>query len=152
MERDVLVTISGLQRMGAPEDEEPIKVIAPGQYYFKNGKHYVLYDEVQEIYEGETNVTRNTLQFKDRYLSVTKHGAENVHMVIESEKKNVTYYHTPIGMLHISLDGKRVNVSDTEESISVDARYGLDINYEHVANCHLKIDVRPKDEGIDLAN
>ena len=149
MDRDVLVTISGIQRMGDPTGEEPVEVITPAQYFFKNGKHYVLYDEVQE---GETKVTRNTLQFKDRYLSVTKHGAENVHMVIESEKQNVTYYHTPVGMLHISLDGQRVNVSDTEESISVDARYGLDINYEHVANCELKIDVRPKDEGIDLAD
>ncbi len=147
MEKDVLLTISGLQELGGDSEDEPIEVVTSASYFYKNGKHYVLYDEVQE---GESSVSRNTIQFTDRYISVTKHGAENVHMVIESEKQNVTYYHTPVGMMHISLDGKNVTVSEKKDSIKVEARYGLDINYEHIANCTLQIGISPRNDGIKL--
>ena len=47
MTREVLVKVQGLQ--SAPgEESEAIEVIAPGEYYFRNGKHYFLYDEVME--------------------------------------------------------------------------------------------------------
>ena len=47
MTKDVLVTISGL--LSSPDDsEDTIEVTTAGQYYFKNGKHYILYDEIGE--------------------------------------------------------------------------------------------------------
>ena len=55
MTKEVLLTISGLhyETTGlVDEDEnenEPIEVITPATYYLKNGKHYVVYDEVVEI-------------------------------------------------------------------------------------------------------
>ena len=142
MTKDVLLTISGSQ-FGPDYDTQdgPIEVITPAQYYFKNGKHYVLYDEVME---GESEITKNTLQFTDNYLSVTKHGPANVHMVIEEAKKNVTYYYTPVGSLHITLDGKTVKVSEEDNQIRVNADYDLGINYEHVANCQIHIDIKSK--------
>ena len=146
MKEDVILTISGLQNMGQ-DTGDPIEVITPANYYYKNGKHYVLYEEV---HEDKSGVTKNTLTFRDSYLSVTKHGADNVHMVIESEKENVTYYYTPAGMLHIGLNGQSVSVKRNDNTIKVDARYGLNINYEHVANCELSIDIRPRDLGLGL--
>ena len=146
MERDVLLTISGIHRQGgsgAGDTDDPIEVITPAQYFFKSGKHYVLYDEVAE---GVGEVTKNTLQFYDDYISVTKHGSENVHMVIESDKKNIAFFRTTAGMLHVGMDGQYVDVSQTDDSISVDAMYGLEINYEKIADCELKINIQPKSE------
>lgn len=53
MTQDVLLTISGLHDMAFAdpeenEENEPIEVITPASYYWKNGKHYILYDEVME--------------------------------------------------------------------------------------------------------
>ena len=52
MTKDVLLSISGLHYdvAGVTEEDEnePIEVITPAAYYFKNGKHYVIYDEVVE--------------------------------------------------------------------------------------------------------
>ena len=50
MTQDVLLTISGLHDMvfadpEENEENEPIEVITPASYYWKNGKHYILYDE-----------------------------------------------------------------------------------------------------------
>ena len=50
MTKDVLISISGLQ-MDVLEEEkeyEPIEVVAPANYFLKNGKHYILFDEVTE--------------------------------------------------------------------------------------------------------
>ena len=52
MTKEVLLTISGLHfdTFSETPDEEnvPIEVITPATYYLKNGKHYVLYDEMVE--------------------------------------------------------------------------------------------------------
>ena len=46
MTKEVLVTVSGLQSMGGESDQ--IQVITAGNYYRKNGKHYIVYDEMIE--------------------------------------------------------------------------------------------------------
>ena len=47
MTKEVLVKISGLQFAGEAENE-PVEVITTGDYYKRNGKHYILYDEIME--------------------------------------------------------------------------------------------------------
>ena len=54
MTKDILLSISGLHydmtgipdEPGAEEENGPIEVITPASYYYKNGKHYIVYDEV----------------------------------------------------------------------------------------------------------
>ena len=85
MTKDVLVTISGLQFM--PDDDEkvePVEVTCAGTYYKKNGKHYVIYEE---IIEGFPGVTKNTLKLQPDLLDILKCGVSNVHMVFEKNKK-----------------------------------------------------------------
>ena len=41
MTKDVLVKISGLQ-FEEQEENEPVEIITTGNYYKKNGKHYIL--------------------------------------------------------------------------------------------------------------
>ena len=57
MTKDVLVSISGLQ-MAVSEmesnDDEPIEVVSAGTYYFKDGKHYIFFEEVAEGLPGVT--------------------------------------------------------------------------------------------------
>ena len=44
MTKDVLITICGIQKRDG-ETDEPIETVTPGEYYFRNGKHYILYEE-----------------------------------------------------------------------------------------------------------
>ena len=48
----------------------------PETNYKKNGKHYILYDEVQEGFDG---VTKSVIKVNDDFLDVTKKGVTNVH-------------------------------------------------------------------------
>lgn len=143
MTKDVLVKISGLQFM-AEQETEPIEVITAGDYYKRNGKHYVIYDEVMEGFEG---TTRNVIKLDEEYLDITKKGASNVHMVFEKNKKNVSYYYTPYGSLLIGIDARDVKVHETENTIDVEVKYTLEVNYEHLADCNITMNIISKESG-----
>ena len=141
MTKEVLVTISGLQF--SPETEsESVELITSGSYYKKNGKHYIIYDEVMEGFEGST---KNIIKLTEDSLDVTKKGVTNVHMVFEENKKNLTCYSTPYGNLMIGIEGGPVSIQETDDRIEVRANYSLDINYEHVANCEIRMHIQSKD-------
>ena len=57
MTKDVLVSVSGLQTaVNEMEnyDEEPIEVLSAGTYYFKDGKHFIFFEEMAEGIPGVT--------------------------------------------------------------------------------------------------
>lgn len=141
MTKDVLLTISGLQ-FAAEQEAEQLELITSGDYYKRNGKHYIIYDEVVEGFEGSTH---NVIKLGDEFLEITKKGVSNVHMVFEKNKKNVSYYYTPYGSLLIGIDATNVQVEETEHDINVNIKYALDVNYEHLADCHIKMNIKSKD-------
>ena len=152
MTKEVLVTISGLQF--SPETEsESVELITSGSYYKKNGKHYIIYDEVNE---GFSETTRNIIKLNDDFMDITRRGVSNVHMMFEKNRKNVTYYYTPYGSLLIGIDAKSVDVQETEndidvtngeENMDIEVRYVLDVNYEHMADCCITMNIKSKDAG-----
>ena len=141
MTKDVLVKIKGLQFAGE-EDADATEVITSGTYYMKNGKHYILYDEVME---GSTEITKNVIKIWDSSMDVTRKGPASVHMMFEKDKKNVSYYYTPFGNLLIGIDAKNVQIEESEQESCAQGHYGLEINYEHVADCHITVDVKSKE-------
>ncbi|MCI9611753.1 MAG: DUF1934 domain-containing protein [Eubacterium sp.] len=144
MTKDILVKISGMQFTADNEDPnepEPVEIIAPGEYYFKNGKHYIIYDEFME---GFDSVTKNVLKLKNDSLEITKRGSSNVHMIFEKDKKNLTCYTTPFGNLMMGIDARRILIEESEEEIYAQVEYALDINYEHLADCTIQLRVQPK--------
>ncbi|MEY8518777.1 DUF1934 domain-containing protein [Lachnospiraceae bacterium 29-84] len=145
MKKDVLLSISGLQFVSKDEeDAEQVEVITAGDYYKKNGKHYVLYDEVME---GFTGNTRNIIKLTEDSLDITKKGVSNVHMVFEKNKKNVSYYNTPFGSLLIGIDAKNIDIAETEDNIDVKVKYNLEVNYEHLADCFITMSIKSKEAG-----
>ncbi|MBC5714453.1 DUF1934 domain-containing protein [Roseburia sp. BX1005] len=142
MTKDVLVTISGLQIMSMAEDSEPVEVITAGDYYKKNNKHYVIYDEVTEGFDG---TTKNIIKLQEDCVDITKRGITNVHMVFEKNKKNITCYQTPFGNLMLGIDAKNISIKEDEHDISVNVEYALELNYEHIADCTVKMAIQSKE-------
>ena len=143
MTKEVLVSISGLQ-YAEELDSEPVEVITSGDYYKKNNKHYIIYDEVMEGFEG---TTKNIIKLSDGYMDITKRGAANVHMMFEKNKKNVTYYYTPYGSLLIGIEATKIEMEETENDIHVTVDYALEVNYEHMADCKIKMNIKSKNAG-----
>lgn len=147
MTKDILLKISGMQFTadnGDPDEPEPVEIIAPGEYYFKNGKHYILYDEFME---GFDTVTKNVLKLQQDSLEITKRGSSNVHMVFEKDKKNMTCYSTPFGSLMMGIDARSISIQESEEELHAQIEYALDVNYEHLADCSIQLHVQSKEQG-----
>ncbi len=143
MTKDVLITICGLQFMDE-EGSEPVEVITAGEYYYRNGKHYILYDEVMEGFDG---ITKNRIKIGEDCMDISKKGVSNVHMSFERNKKNLTSYQTPYGNLLIGIDARKLYIEEEENSLDIKVEYDLEVNYEHLAECSLTMNVRSKEAG-----
>ncbi len=143
MTRDVLITIRGLQN-GPETDGEPIEMTTTGEYFYKNNKHYLIYEEVME---GEAKTTKNRIKAAQGMMELTKNGIVNVHMLFEENKKNVTHYHTPYGSLTMGIDAKQVLLEEEEDRMQITVAYGLEMNGEFVADCNIQIVVKSKGAG-----
>ena len=142
MEKEVLIHVKGLHMMDAPEGDEPIEIVVPGEYYFRNGSHYLRYEEMLEDH-GDPTV--NYIKISPKGMDVRKKGQVNTHMVFEQGKKNMTYYTTPYGTLQMGISATNLELMESEENLQIKADYALDMNEEHVADCYLAIQVQPRD-------
>ncbi len=146
MKKEVIVSINGLHTAVDIDDRDNVEMIAPGQYYLKNGKHYILYDEISE----ETNdVNRNTIKVNDKIVEIIRKGASSAHMVFEEGKKNVSYYTTPFGNLLIGLNANKVDVHNGEDEMNISIDYSLEVNYEHLSDCVMTLNIKSK-EGASI--
>ena len=146
MTKDILVSISGLQ-MAVNDmegnDDEPIEVLSAGSYYFKNGKHYVLFEEAVEGMQG---VIKTQIKWKGtEVLEVTQKGLSNVHMVFEKNKNNRCFYNTPFGQLNMGIFTTDIYVDEKEDNINIRAEYALDVDYEPIADCVIRINICPRE-------
>lgn len=136
MTRDVLIKISGLQTMDGENDN--VEVITTGDYFLKNGRHYVVYDEVMDGFEGNV---RNLLKISPDKLDVRKNGIASAHMVFEQDRKNLTRYATPMGEMIVEVSTNRILLEEQVDSLKVSVDYSLDINYSHVSDCNITVDI-----------
>lgn len=147
MTKEVLLTISGLHYDSLPDEDEnePIEVITPATYYLKNGKHYVIYDE---MVEGMPGTIQNKIRIAgNNLLEIKKSGLANTKMVFEKDKINMTQYETPYGELMVGIFTKNMLIDVTERNIDVRVNYELDINSEKVADCDIKMNIRANAPG-----
>lgn len=142
MNKEVLIHVRGLQMMDADGDAEPIEIVVPGQYYFRNGSHYLRYEEILEDFPEPTV---NYIKMSPKGMEVRKKGVVNVHMVFEQGKKNMTYYTTPYGTIEMGIAATNLNLEEKEGGLNMKVDYALDMNQEHVADCYLAIQAQPKD-------
>lgn len=143
MTKQVLLTIAGLQMMDG-EQAEPIEIVTAGDYYFRNGKHYVLYEEAVE---GSSDHIHNTIKIGNGSLEVIKKGLTQSHMIFEKNRTNLSCYDTPFGSMQMETRTNEVNIQETENDIDVQVKYTLGINEEYLADCHIKMNIKSKDAG-----
>lgn len=146
MTKEVLISIKGLQ-FGEEDHEDELESITTGTYYYKNGSHYVLYEEATE---GFDETSRNRLKFREHEMSLTKSGLVNVQMIFEENRKNMSSYHTPYGDIMIGIDTRTVEIEEKQEQINLKVDYALEVNYQHFADCKIEICIRPKQSGVEL--
>ena len=145
MDKNVLIHIRGLQMMEPTDEQEPIELVVPGQYYFKNGSHYLRYEELMDETSAEPTV--NYIKISSKAVEVRKKGLVNVNMVFERGKKNMTYYSTPYGTVEMGIAATGVMIEESENGIDMKVDYALEMNEEYVADCYLTVSAQSKASG-----
>ncbi len=142
MDKDVLIRVTGLQMINEEGQEEPVEMVVPGSYYYKNGFHYLRYEEIVDE-SGEPTV--NYVKMSPSAMEVRKKGLINVHMVFERGKKNMAFYTTPLGTLQMGIAATSLTLVEEEKKLDVKVEYALEMNNEHVADCCLEIQAQTKE-------
>lgn len=136
MTKNVIISITGLQFEA--EADEAIEVVSRGEYHFQNGKHFLTYEE---LVEEECEVSRCIMKISERAVELNKRGASNVHMLFEKGSTNMTYYNTPYGELLLTITTRDIQITEEENHLSLLLHYNLDMNYQHVSECELRVEV-----------
>lgn len=146
MTKDVLISVQGLQfadsevkQTVSDEELDRIETICPGEYYNRNGAHFILYEEILEDFSESV---RNVIKLKNKEFTLIKKGPVNVQMVFSEGKKTMTDYFTPFGNILIALDTKAVDVQEEEDCINIHISYGLEANYQFIADCSITIVIK----------
>ena len=140
MTNKVILSIKGVQHEFG--EDGVTEVITTGNYYLKNGKHYILYDEV--IPETGEQIS-NTLKMTEKRIDMIKHGKMGTHMVFEPNTKHMSLYPTPYGMMEVCFNTFDVRVEEGTEEIVAQTEYALEINDEFISDCSIEIRVCAKD-------
>jgi len=148
MDRDVLIHINGIQYTGGDEPE-PVEVITPGQYYYRNGNHYLTFEDITD---NPNERTSSIMKFRPAYLEVKKKGFVDTRMVFEENKKTLTLYETPFGVMNVSVSATSIRLKEEKESIELIAEYALDINNSYMADCSITLTARSKKQGLELSS
>jgi uncharacterized beta-barrel protein YwiB (DUF1934 family) len=59
----------------------------------------------------------------------------------------MTHYATPLGEMMIETATNRICMEEEEDSIQMKVEYSLDINYEHVSDCSIVLDVYSREKA-----
>lgn len=148
MTKDVLVSIKGLQftdsdvsASASDAELDSIETICPGEYYYKNDGHFIIFEEISD---GFLTPVKNVIKLRGGEFTISKKGPFNAQMVFAEGKKTLTDYGTPFGSIMIGLDTKRVEAREDENSLDIRIEYGLEANYQFIADCHITVHISEK--------
>lgn len=135
MQKDVLIFLVSSQS-GDFSGDDKIEIITAGQYFYKNNKHYLIYEEIPD--DGGPAV-KNTIKIYDGKAEVMKSGDASVHMVFEQHKKTFSYYDIPYGKMLAGIETKHLEFNEEENRIFLRLEYSLEIDYQHLSDCIVEI-------------
>ncbi len=136
MDKDVFVTIKGIHT--ANNESDDTEILIPGEYYYRNNKHFICYEEVSES-NGERS--RSVMKISDNMVELIKRGSGSSHLIFEKDKKNYSLYNTGVGSLYLGVDTSDIQMVTSEDQRRIDVKinYSLEINQQKVSECEVSI-------------
>lgn len=122
------VKITGIQKSVS---DEPTIVEQKASYSFKNGNHYIRYDE-----EG----IRNTIKISPGQVTVSKSGDVIARLDYIVDEEACCVYQTPMGNFEMNITTRSVRTSvNLFNEITTEIRYDQVINGQRIDDCYLEI-------------
>ena len=139
MTKDVMVTISGFHMN--EEEGDTIEMVHIGEYYERNGTHYILYEE---RLEGIAEPVKNRIKVREQRIELQKRGPVTVNMVFEKDKRQSSTYAIPYGSFLMETCTNSVEVCAGEDRMEAKASYELNVNGVRCASCDVRVLVQSR--------
>lgn len=133
MTKEVRITVRGVQR-SADGDETVTETVAGGEYYQRDGSHFLLYEETG----GEGSI-KNLIKQREKVLQLTRKGAVNAAMRFEPGQQHGAEYETPYGLLRLGVKTHRLDCLAEENRLEIQAAYALTAGEEIISECEIRI-------------
>jgi uncharacterized beta-barrel protein YwiB (DUF1934 family) len=142
MTKDVLISIKGQDCTEGREED--IETIHSGQFFRKNDKVYIRYEEPVE---GTGKKVNSMIKVGPEGVEMTMKGVVNSHMVFWPGRKITTCYEGPYGAMQMGIDTKQFDVSESEGAYELKLAYDMDCEGRYVSSRYVYIRVTPKEDA-----
>ena len=143
MKKDVLVTVKGLTT--GENHDDSMEIVCNGTYYFKNGKHYIRYEEIME---ESMSLISNTLKISDKSgkfrVEVKKKGSIETTLIFEEGQSHIACYDTEYGSFMLGFNASLISVEQDENKINIHIDYAMEMNYEYLSDNKIDISIVSK--------
>lgn len=93
------------------EEPQALELVTEARYAFKNGIHYLLYDE-SEL--SGLDAARTTLKITPERVSIRRHGNTESLLQFEVGRRYTTQYPTPYGSMKLEMTTQALTVDISE--------------------------------------
>lgn len=135
----VQVVIRGTQQ---DVSEESIQQIYQGVYSFRNGSHYIRYEESYQE-EGESQSKGlSLLKIKEDTILMSKKGAITTKMQFDPGKITYTPYQTPYGTFQMEVITTDLTIRRKDKDFLISIHYQLNMDNQPLSQCSIEIEVK----------
>ncbi len=143
MTKEVMINITGIQNEF--ERESPVQQIVPGEYYYRNGHHFLVYEEVMDDEEG-LGTNKCLMKISQDQVEITKRGIGNVKMIFRKDEKTLASYPSPFGNILTGFHTFRISLFEVRNCLELDIEYELEMNGTYMSDCEIRVEVEPRVE------
>jgi len=115
-----------------------IEMMAEGKHYYRNGKHYVLYEDVSL---GEHGGVSTVLKIAPDSLLLLRKGGVEQEQLFRDAQESSSIYRTPYGDLRLSIRTNRLKIIYGNVSGNIEVDYTMSVNGQPQGANNLQIEV-----------
>jgi len=144
MKKEVMICMSGVM---ASNSDETVDIICPGEYYYRNGKHFIRYEE--KIAEDSLKTdTVCMFKFDSKSAEVTKKGIVSSKLFYEPGQTHRISYATEYGDFLIDIRTDALRLTESEHELILEIDYVVEFESDEKNVFHIKIHVSDEPERV----
>ena len=144
----VIVKVRG-EQTDMEGEKSRIEMVAEGRHYYRDGKHYVLYED--NVMDSTGRIS-TVLKIAPDSVVLLRSGAVHQEQRFETRTHSVSQYQTPYGSLELAVQTDEVHIVYGTVSGQVDVRYALSVNGQVETKNELHIEIRAAEGEISRLN
>ena len=144
MKKEVMICMSGVM---ASNSDETVDVFCPGEYYFRNGKHFVRYEE-KIAEDSQTTDTVCMFKFDHKSAELTKKGIVSSKLFYEPGQTHMISYATEYGDFLLGLRTDAIRLTESEHEVILEIDYVVEFESDEKNKFNIKIHVSDEPERL----